>query len=160
MKCKFCAFLSSMGNSGLLSPGESQVRQSRSTQPTVLAGCFSVSIILRTLTWTTGSSACSQMLMRAVVHGGEWTLKRVCTESWLWEKNPFSHRGIESASAACRFDALPTELHLRPISVLCKHRMSHDSESETLTWYLWFGDFSFASVTSTVDWTLDKKALI
>ena len=31
-------------------PGESQLRQSRATQPTVLAGCFSVSIIHRTLT--------------------------------------------------------------------------------------------------------------
>ena len=37
--------------------------------------------------------------------------KRVCTESWLWEKNPLPDRGIEPASAACRSDALPTELH-------------------------------------------------
>ena len=46
--------------------------------------------------------------------------KRVCTESWLWEKNPLPHRGIEPASAACRSDAIPTELHPRPcpISVL------------------------------------------
>ena len=27
-----------------------------------------------------------------------------------WEKNPLPHRGIEPASAACRYDALPTEL--------------------------------------------------
>ena len=40
--------------------------------------------------------------------------KRVCAESWLWEKNPFPHRGIEPASAACQSDALPTELHPRP----------------------------------------------
>ena len=33
--------------------GESQLRQSYATQPTVRAGCFSVSIIHRTLTWTT-----------------------------------------------------------------------------------------------------------
>ena len=40
--------------------------------------------------------------------------KRVCTESWLWEKKkiPF---WIEPASAACRSDALPTELHPRPL---------------------------------------------
>ena len=34
---------------------ESQLQQSRATQPIVHAGCFSVSIILGTLTWTTGS---------------------------------------------------------------------------------------------------------
>ena len=28
-----------------------------------------------------------------------------------WEKNPLSHREIEPASATCRFDAPPTELH-------------------------------------------------
>ena len=32
-------------------------------------------------------------------------------ESWLWEKNPLLHWGIEHASAACRFNALPTEPH-------------------------------------------------
>ena len=37
-------------------PGESQLRQIRATQPTVHAGRFSVSIIHRTLTWTTGSN--------------------------------------------------------------------------------------------------------
>ena len=37
--------------------------------------------------------------------------KRICTESWQWEKNPLPHRGIEPAWAACRSDALPTELH-------------------------------------------------
>ena len=34
---------------------ESHLRQSRATHPTVHAGCFIVSIIHRTLTWTTGS---------------------------------------------------------------------------------------------------------
>ena len=32
--------------------------------------------------------------------------ERVCTERWLWEKNPLPHRRIEPASAACRSDAL------------------------------------------------------
>ena len=36
---------------------------------------------------------------------------RVCTESWFWEKHLLPHRGIEPASAACRTDALLTELH-------------------------------------------------
>ena len=41
--------------------GESQLRQSRATRLTVHAECFSVSIIHRTLTWTTGSSACARV---------------------------------------------------------------------------------------------------
>ena len=51
-------------------PGESQLRQSRATHPTVHAGCFSVSLIHRTLTWTTGSFTCTQMLMHAIAHVG------------------------------------------------------------------------------------------
>ena len=50
--------------------GESQLRQSRATQPTMHAGCSGVSIIHRTLTWTTGSFTCSQMLMYAIAHEG------------------------------------------------------------------------------------------
>ena len=50
-------------------PGESQLRQSRANQPTVHDGCFTVSIIHRTLTWTTGSLTCAQMLMHAIAHG-------------------------------------------------------------------------------------------
>ena len=42
-------------------PGDRQLRQSRTTQPTVHAGCFSVFIVHRTLTWTTGSLTCVQM---------------------------------------------------------------------------------------------------
>ena len=48
-------------------PGESQLRQNRATQPTMHA---SVSIIHQTLTWTTGSLTCAQMLMHAIAHGG------------------------------------------------------------------------------------------
>ena len=51
-------------------PGESLLRQSRATQRSVHAGCFSVYVIRRTLTWTTGSVTCAQMLVRAVAHGG------------------------------------------------------------------------------------------
>ena len=50
-------------------PWESQLRHSLATQPTVPAGCFSVSIIHRTLIWTTGSLTCTQMLMHAIAHG-------------------------------------------------------------------------------------------
>ena len=48
---------------------ESQLRQSGATQPTVHAGCFSVSIIHRNLTWTIGSLTCAQTLMHAIAHG-------------------------------------------------------------------------------------------
>ena len=51
-------------------PGESQLRQRHTTQPTVHAGCISVSIIHRTLTWTTVSLTCAHMLMHAIVHWG------------------------------------------------------------------------------------------
>ena len=51
-------------------PRGSQLRQSRATQPTVHAGCFGVSIIHRTLTWTAGSLTCAQMLMHTIAHGG------------------------------------------------------------------------------------------
>ena len=54
-------------------PWESQLRQSRSTQPIVHAWCFSVSIIYQTLTWTTGSLTCAQMLMHAIAHRGVLT---------------------------------------------------------------------------------------
>ena len=50
-------------------PGESQLRQSRATQSVVHAGCFSVSVIHRPLTWTTGSLTCTQMLKNANAHG-------------------------------------------------------------------------------------------
>ena len=57
-------------------PGESQLQQSRATQPTVHAGCFSVSIIHRTLTWSRGSLTCERMLMHA--HGGVRTHVTEC----------------------------------------------------------------------------------
>ena len=56
--------------------------------------------------------------MHAIAHGeckdtvGESTLKVD------WEKNLLPHRGIEPASAVCRSDALPTELHPHPYSIL------------------------------------------
>ena len=79
--------ISPMGNAGLLSSGkESQLRQSHrmhvhsdrvvlATQPTVHAGCISVSIIHRTLTrtWMTGSLTYAQLIMHAIAHGGVWT---------------------------------------------------------------------------------------
>ena len=55
-------------------PGESQLWQSHATQPTVHTGCFSVSIIHQTLTWTPVCLTCAQTLMHAVARGCVWTL--------------------------------------------------------------------------------------
>ena len=49
-------------------PGESQLRQSRATQPAMHAGCFGVSIIHQTLTGTKESLTCAQMLMYVIVY--------------------------------------------------------------------------------------------
>ena len=87
-------------------PGESQLQQSCITQPPVHAGCFSVSIIHRTLTWTTGPLTCVQMLLHAIAHWVVWTHVRECTESWLWEKNPLPHREVKPTSVAWQSDAL------------------------------------------------------
>ena len=55
-------------------PRERQLQQNCSIQPTVHAGCFSVSIINQTLTRITGSLTCAQMLMHAIAHKGLLTL--------------------------------------------------------------------------------------
>ena len=53
------------------------------------------------------------MWLHNEVHGH---CKRVCTESWLWVKNPLPHWGTEPGSVACQSDALPTELHPHPLA--------------------------------------------
>ena len=121
-------------------PGESQLRQSHATKPTVHAGCFSVSRIHRSLTQTTGSLSCTQMLTHATAHGGVRTPSESLHWSWLWEKKPLPHLGVEPASAACRFDPLPTELHPRPI----------DSKSHN-TRMCWMKLMSFVDVISTLN---------
>ena len=60
-------------NFGLLSPEKSQQPHSRATMPTVHAWCFRVSIIHRTLTWTTGSLKCAKMFIHAIAHRVAWT---------------------------------------------------------------------------------------
>ena len=54
-------------------PWENRLQHCRTTQPWVHAGYFSVSIIHHTLTWTTASLRCAQMLMHAIAHRGVWT---------------------------------------------------------------------------------------
>ena len=55
------------------SPGKANC-DSHAAQPTMHAGCFSVSTIQRTLTWITGSVMCTQMLRLVIAHGGIGTL--------------------------------------------------------------------------------------
>ena len=52
----------------------------------VYAGYFSVSIIHQTLTWTTGSVMCAQILTHTIAQGVYGCHERVGTENWLWEK--------------------------------------------------------------------------
>ena len=65
------------------------------------------------------------------------TRKRVCTESWPWEKSPLPHRGIEAASAACRSDALATELHPHTNSRVLAINSIH-SEMKTYYWKIMY----------------------
>ena len=61
----------SHGKFRLLSLGKAS-GESCAVQPTVHAGCFtfSISIIYGTLTWTTGSLTCAEMLLYVVAHEG------------------------------------------------------------------------------------------
>ena len=54
---------------------KSQWRQTRATQHTVHAECFSVSIVYGTLTWTTECLTCAQILVHAIALGGARTPK-------------------------------------------------------------------------------------
>ena len=69
-------------------PGERQLRQSRATQPTVHAGCLSVFMIQRTLTWTTGSLTCAQMSIQAIAHGMYGHTWESALKADSWRKIP------------------------------------------------------------------------
>ena len=76
----------------VVSPEESQLQQSHATKPTVHAGCFSVSIIHRTLTWTIGSLTRAQMSMHAYAHRGVRT--HVTRAQMLM--HAYAHRGVRT----------------------------------------------------------------
>ena len=60
------------------------------------------------------------------------TRKRVCTESWLREKNPLPHRGIDPASAAWRSDALINWATSPPLwDITQQSDLPHRTEAET-----------------------------
>ena len=83
-------------------PGESLLQQSHSTQPTVYAEYLSVSIIHRTLTWTTGS------------FNVRTDVKALCTELFNAFSLNYFHRSITHST---RRLALPLfKASLKPIS--------------------------------------------
>ena len=67
---KLCFLQLYCGNSGCIPLGKQTATGSRYPPYWVQAGCFSVSIIHRTLTWTAGSLTCTQMLMHAICTRG------------------------------------------------------------------------------------------
>ena len=62
------------------------------------AGYVCISIIHQTLTWTTGSLSCAQMLVHVIAHWGLRTPKESALKVDR-EENPLPHLGIEPASA-------------------------------------------------------------
>ena len=69
-------------------PGESQLRQSRASQPTMHAGCLSVSIIHRTLTWATWSLTCLAIwFLPDLINGRHDHTTAVCV-SLRWSGGP------------------------------------------------------------------------
>ena len=102
--------------------GESQLQQSRATQPTEHAGCFCVYINppksdmdYRIFNMRTDVNACG------CTQGCTDTVRESALKADSERKNPLPHRGIEPASAACRSDALATELHPPPADWLSLH---------------------------------------
>ena len=99
----------SHGKLGLLSPAKAGCDRVTTHNELYVLGVLSVSIIHQTLIWTTGSfnvhtdgNACD-CTQRCMDIERESALKV--------EENPLPHRGIKPASAACRSDAVLTELH-------------------------------------------------
>ena len=78
--------LVSPGKLRFLSPRKASCN-SHATKTTMHAGCFSVSIIHQTLTWTAGS-LCMQFHTRVYRH-----CSRVCPENWLWNKKSLANTG-------------------------------------------------------------------
>ena len=63
-------------------------------------------------------------LMHAIANRGCTNTVRVCTGSWLWEKNPLVYKGVKPSSAACwtwwvyPLSKIPTPLRFSICTVL------------------------------------------
>ena len=68
--------------------------------------------------------------------------KRVRTESGLWEKKTFSHRGIEPASAVCRSDARVDQVSYipTPLQSSVSYKRNLNLQSTKVLVKYWLGD--------------------
>ena len=108
-------------------PGESKLRQSRAAQPTLPAGCFSVSIIHRTLTWTTGSLTCAQMLMRAIAHRDIRTHVRESAQKVDSGRKSLATPGNQTCVSGVPFRCSTNELHPLPQNSALSDKMIRTS---------------------------------
>ena len=112
----YCSIrISSMGYSGRFPQGKPSVTGSR--YPAYgTAGCLSVSILHRTLTWTTESSTCAKTFNACDgTRGCADTERESALKVDSGQKQiPCRTGKMEAASAACRSDTLRTELHPQP----------------------------------------------
>ena len=108
----------SHGKFGLLSPGKASCDRVALPNLLCMLGVFSVSVIHQTLTWTTGSLTCTQMLMHAIAHGGGDI--RTPWESLHWkltvgEKSPAAP-GNRTCVGGVAVQCSTNELHPQPIN--------------------------------------------
>ena len=97
---------------------------SPTTQSSAHTRCFSVSIIHWSLTCTTESllcNVCTDVIDWDCTPGCTNTHERVCTESWLWEKNPLPHGGNQICGQQCASLML---YQLSNIPTLCYNRLN------------------------------------
>ena len=115
------------------------------TWPVVPAGCFGVSITYHTLTWTTGSLTCAQVLIHAITPRCTDTTRESALKADSGRKIPCRTEVSNLTSAACRSDALPTELHPNPHDVneredlciqKCMNSVSHIYTSHSYTYLM------------------------
>ena len=127
-------------------PRESQLRQSRAIQPTVHAGCFSISIIHRTLVWTTGSLMFAQMLMHSTAHRGcTDTVRESAWKLTLGEKSlaaPGNRTCVSGVPVRCSINwaASPPEdliQHVAFVQTAGKRHFPAHSYSMYDSLYLW-----------------------
>ena len=110
-------------------PGESQLWQNHATQPTVHAGCFSVSIIHQTLMWTTRFLICAQTLtMHAIAHVGS-TAQKVDSERLAAMGNQTCVSGMPVPHSTNRATPLPCS-HIICVG-LCREK---DDKNDLLNW--------------------------
>ena len=136
--------ISPMGNSGCSPLGKPAATESRYPTSGTCWVFFCVSVIHRTLTWTTGSLTWAQMLMHATAHGGVRTPK----ESLHWKLTlrgkspvaPGNRTFVSSVTVRCSTN----ELHPQPKCVIYSQAQSKAS------WSRWWAKSTQTRVASPV----------